>query len=42
LLLHEDKKQLLTSLNGSYLHMQLTDWLPVEVALLLIGLAQIS
>jgi hypothetical protein len=29
-------------LDGIYLPMQLTDWLLVEVALLLIGLTQIS
>jgi hypothetical protein len=31
-----------TGLNGIYLPMQLTDWLLVEAALLLIGLTQIS
>ncbi len=31
-----------SSLNGIYFPMQLTDWLLVEVALLLIGLTKIS
>jgi hypothetical protein len=35
------KRNFYTCLNGIYLHMQLIDWLLVEVALLLIGLTQI-
>jgi len=38
----EGKKFFSTGSDGIYLFMQLTDWLLVEVPLLLIGLAQIS
>jgi hypothetical protein len=40
-LMLEGKKLFLTGLDGIYLPMQLTDWLFVTVALLLIGLIQI-
>jgi hypothetical protein len=36
------KKWFESGLNGFYLPLQLIDWLLVEVALLLIGLTQIS
>jgi hypothetical protein len=37
----DGQKWFLSGLNGIYLSMQLTDWLLVEVTLLLIGLTQI-